>query len=240
MPDRFATYSRSLRAQALAFHNRAEDRAVLAAGHALADQRIASRARTATASPRPARRSRPRRSWDNSNSQYGVLGVWAAAEAGLAVPGIYWTGVQSHWERTQLKTGGWDYGKATAGERHALDDVGRRQHALRRQRACSARSRPDTQIARAALLRRACSSASTGSPRATTPSHSRGNYPYYTLYGMERAGLASGFKMFGQHDWFRVLAADTLKKQRRGRPLGRRGRHRRSPCSSSRAGGIRC
>ena len=32
----------------------------------------------------------------------------------------------------------------------------------------------------------------------------------YTLYGIERAGLASGFKRFGQHDWFRELGQGVI------------------------------
>ena len=40
-----------------------------------------------------------------------------------------------------------------------------------------------------------------------------GDYPTYTLYGIERAALASGFKTFGRHDWYRELAAGRLAVQ---------------------------
>src|SRR5207248_8214444 len=33
------------------------------------------------------------------------------------------------------------------------------------------------------------------------------------LYGIERAGLASGFKYFGKHDWYRELAQRILLTQ---------------------------
>jgi hypothetical protein len=35
----------------------------------------------------------------------------------------------------------------------------------------------------------------------------------YTLYGLERVGLASGFKFFGNHDWYRELAAGVIRSQ---------------------------
>ena len=35
----------------------------------------------------------------------------------------------------------------------------------------------------------------------------------YNLYGLERAALASGFKYFGSHDWYRELATGALRQQ---------------------------
>ena len=48
--------------------------------------------------------------FDNSNSQYGVLGVWAAADAGLPVPATYWGEIQSALDKTQQENGAWAYG----------------------------------------------------------------------------------------------------------------------------------
>jgi len=49
--------------------------------------------------------------WDNSNSQYGLLGVWAGAEVGIEVPDEYWLDVEKHWLSCQLRTGEWSYHK---------------------------------------------------------------------------------------------------------------------------------
>ena len=45
--------------------------------------------------------------FDNSNSQYGLLGVWMAAEAGVEVPTSYWQTTDAFWRRVRMKDGGW-------------------------------------------------------------------------------------------------------------------------------------
>src|SRR5206468_11487151 len=35
----------------------------------------------------------------------------------------------------------------------------------------------------------------------------------YDLFNLERAGLATGFKYFGPHAWYRELAADVIARQ---------------------------
>ena len=51
----------------------------------------------------------PPGAWDNSNSQYGLLGVWSGAETGVPVPAEYWTAVESHWTANQAVNGQWGY-----------------------------------------------------------------------------------------------------------------------------------
>jgi hypothetical protein len=54
---------------------------------------------------------------DFSNSQYGVLGVWYAANAGLEVPLSYWKRVERAWQNSQLADGGWPYRPASVSKR---------------------------------------------------------------------------------------------------------------------------
>ena len=47
--------------------------------------------------------------WDNSNTQYGVLGAWACAHAGLKIPYSYWRKAVKHWRKKQYLNGSWIY-----------------------------------------------------------------------------------------------------------------------------------
>lgn len=51
--------------------------------------------------------------YDNSNSQFGVLGAWMATEAGARNDKLptYWKAIEQHWLREQNLDGGWGYCK---------------------------------------------------------------------------------------------------------------------------------
>lgn len=151
--------------------------------------------------------------WDNSNSQYGLLGVWAGAEVGVEVPDQYWKQVEHHWIKWQLGTGEWTYhahdpngyyamtvaGAASLLVTHDYLDIPLLKGAIGRE--------PYSNSLQAALnwLERGNNSISI--PNANT------HYVGYDLFGIERVGLASGYKYFGSHDWYRELAGKVVPLQ---------------------------
>ena len=202
------TYTHSLRAQALAIYNRKEDRSVLDA-----DVRWLVNAGVKgyyTYGKQPETATQPSQAaWDNSNSQYGALGVWAAAEAGVNIPPSYWVDIQSHWENTQGKDGGWEYGQGSTNGTLSMTAAGVNMLFVANEQLSALR--PEMQVGRPPFS----PNLQAGLDWLAKDDNcvKIGGYPFYTLYGMERAGLACGFKMFGTHDWFRDLAANTIKQQ---------------------------
>ena len=202
------TYATGIRATALALFNRPQDRAVLKQDVAALLQSHTQGAYHYTIDPNRSRH-KYKQSWDNSNSQYGLLGVWAGAEAAVEVPQGYWAAVEQHWIEQQLPDGQWSY----AGERggritmtsagiaslfvtHDWLDAPKFGRVVGREPFSPALQR--------------------GLEWFETADHSvdlNSSYWGYTLYGIERVGLASGFKYFGTHDWYRHLAADTVARQ---------------------------
>lgn len=147
-------------------------------------------------------------SFDNSNSQYGVLGVWMAAEAGLTVPDDYWALVQDHWMQTQQPDGGWSYkergqstGSMTAAGLTSLFVVVDQRYA----------NQP-TEMGR---LLSCIDRGLEWLGREYTPDnpHGEAKWKFYYLYGIERTGRASGRKYFRNKDWFREGASDLLATQ---------------------------
>ena len=163
--------------------------------------------------------SGPVTSGDHSNSQYGVLGVWGAARGGrYEVPDEYWSKIMKHWWDAQNVDGAWGYNKnipssgtmAAAGvatmfvcydnlfsgsfiKCNSTGDFGPIQRGL---------DWFDHNFE--AMLN--------GKLAITNNVGDK----YYLFYGVERVGLASGYKYFGTSDWFKLGAANLLSSMSPG------------------------
>ncbi len=151
--------------------------------------------------------------WDNSNSCYGLFGVWCGAESGIPIPQPYWIKAEQHWLNCQLPTAQWGYdGRQNSGS-YAMT-VGGAASLLAAydyldapEQAKNAGKDPYSQPLAMALawLEKGDNSVDVG----------RGPVQYlgYNLFGLSRAALACGYRHFGAHDWYRELAAKTIASQ---------------------------
>jgi hypothetical protein len=155
-------------------------------------------------------------SGDHSNSQYGVLGVWAASLADEEVPRKYWQMVYQHWEGAQSPDGGWNYRAASKDSTATMTTAG-----LATMYVCFDNLLVDQFV----TCNLATASAAVFKPTnkalvwleeyfGKVGNKQRGiGDDYYLYYGVERVGLATGYKFFGKHDWYKAGAADLLGRQ---------------------------
>ena len=152
--------------------------------------------------------------WDNSNSQYGLLGVWSGAEVGIEVPDVYWAAVEKHWLACQLATGEWAYRKEQPVARPAMTAAGIASllvthDYLEAPSVAKVGRQPSPAgqaLARAfAWLEQADNAVDLSGPRTV--------YLGYNLHALSRVGLASGYKYFGAHDWYRQLSRKVALSQ---------------------------
>ena len=147
--------------------------------------------------------------WDNSNSQYGLIGVWNCAEAGLSVPNKYWHDVESHWTESQKSEGTWNY-KKDPGTSSPMTMAGITALSVCRDfmNDPPPASGPAKSPARSVALDKALRWFETGDNSVRI----EGQHGY-SLYSVERAALASGMMFAGTHDIYRELATQELKNQ---------------------------
>jgi hypothetical protein len=160
------------------------------------------------------------RAGDNSNTQYALLGLNAAAEVGVSVKPATWNLSRLYFEESQNSDGGWAYiprrpstasmtcaGIASliiAGARRyqgleylegsAVRDCGKGAFNVNLRRALDWMARPEHIDVRQNF------------------GHSQ-TYKNYYLYALERAGRLTGMRFFGQHDWYRLGAEEFVRTQ---------------------------
>jgi Domain of unknown function (DUF4159) len=157
---------------------------------------------------------------DNSNTQFAVLGLHAAATAGFKVRPKTWLLTLKHFAQTQNGDGGWGYhiydpstGSMTCSGMgclvicdEMLGSTGDDTNADGSPKCCNKAPRTT------AAMRRAVEWFERYFAARVNPGHA-GAWVLYYLYGVERAGRLSGQRFFGSHDWYREGAAYLIEGQ---------------------------
>ena len=155
---------------------------------------------------------------DNSNSQYGLLGVWAGVRGGAEmVPREYWESVLKHWIRTQNPDGGWTYG-ANGETTATMTTAGVASLFVCYDNLYSDKFEKIGAVSEIEpVVRKGLDWFDKNFARSLDPGQRGGLMGfgdiYYYLYGVERVGLASGMKYFGQADWYKLGVETILREQ---------------------------
>ncbi len=155
---------------------------------------------------------------DNSNTQYALLGLQAASEAGFAVKPEVWRLARRHWETTQSSNGGWGYtpgqspsGSMTCAGVASLIITGLKR-VQGRETLINGRIDRCGEEGTNPSLQRGIDWLATNFDVRQNPG-AGGSWHHYYLYGLERAGRLSGRRFFGNNDWYREGAATLIRMQ---------------------------
>ncbi len=158
---------------------------------------------------------------DNSNTQYALLGLNAAAEVGVPVKPEVWVLARFYWEKAQRRDGGWGYHAGDLLSTSSMSCAGISSLII-----TGSKRFQGAEYLQGALIHN-CGHG------AANPNLQRGidwiaanfsvgqNFPmgqqwkHYFLYGLERAGRLGGIRFFGQHDWYRLGAEELVHTQDR-------------------------
>lgn len=147
--------------------------------------------------------------WDNSVTQYGVLGMWAAARAGLDPGDAFWQRMSKHFRDVQNADGGWGYQSSSSTANMATAGLATMFLVFDMYHGKNYYSRENSRAFSSGEAKACLESIERGMQWL---SHSGGAYnDGYFLYGIERTGVAGGRKMIGSHDWFAQGAESLLQ-----------------------------
>ncbi len=156
---------------------------------------------------------------DNSNTQYALLGLQAASEAGFAVKPEVWRLARRHWETTQGSNGGWGYnpggspsGSMTCAGVASLIITGLKR-VQGREALIGGRIERCGEEAISPSLQRGMDWLATNFDVRQNPGSGGNSWHHYYLYGLERAGRLSGRRFFGNNDWYREGASTLVQMQ---------------------------
>ncbi len=154
--------------------------------------------------------------YSHSRANYAVLGLWAAAQSDVEIPDSTWKLIVEGWMRHQDPAGGWTYkARQDADYPHTpgMTAAGVATLFIALDYAV-----PDGSPARTAPARKSIDKGvrwlSDNFDKVISDSRYDRDFPYPTLYALERVGLAGGLRYIGEHDWYEKIAGFLLSRQR--------------------------
>jgi hypothetical protein len=146
-------------------------------------------------------------SYDLSNTQFAILGLRAAANAGAKIPRATWDRAQALLEKTQGADGGWSYHGTESPSYNRMTAAGAVSWILCRislEESLAPSDAADTARIRDAVR---------WLERSTDPAQMAGPPDYYLLYSLERLCMISRIDKLGSRDWYAEGAAILLRSQ---------------------------
>jgi hypothetical protein len=142
---------------------------------------------------------------DLSISQFGVLGLWAAVQAGANVPIDTWKLFDEAWRKQQLPDGAWSYDGEERNIRATMTAAGVAtllivQDVLGTPAQIAAKDGVDLNISR-------------GIGKLSRSFPETAQMGAYAWYGVERVGTAGGLQRIGPYDWYEIGARRLLQTQ---------------------------
>jgi hypothetical protein len=156
---------------------------------------------------------------DNSNSQYALLGLHAASEAGVKVNQGVWDLARGYWEKCQRLDGSWAYTPDAGPQTASMTCAGISSLVV-----SGLRRYEGSEFVEGAAIHNCGKGAVNKNLQAGINWLANHFYvgqnlglgqqwKYYYLYGLERAGRLAGVRFFGQYDWYRLGAEELVHEQ---------------------------
>ncbi len=162
-----------------------------------------------------------RRPGDNSNSQYALLGLHAASEAGVPVKAEVWALARMYWEKSQKNDGSWAYTPDSTNPTASMSCAGLSSliiSGLRRYQGQEFLQGEAIQNCGKGGVNRNIQRGIDWLASHFKVGQNFGGgqqWRFYYLYGLERAGRLAGVRFFGEHDWYRLGADQLVHEQNR-------------------------
>lgn len=157
--------------------------------------------------------------YDNSNTQYGVLGLWEGAKRGAQAGRRFWQQNLDYWLGAQLDDGGWAYQRGDTRQGFGREQLsyasmtcaGLTALYIAQQQMHSRRTTPDPRLSGA--IARGLAWMDRHFDGWTNIGGNDADHRFYYVYSVERVALAGGLRFLNGQDWFERIAAQIVNAQ---------------------------